>query len=199
MRAGIKKLLADQEEKKAEIDRLRGLLATLSKENDDNNEETNNNNNNIFAMTLAEKCAEIVRRMFEESDKKAGYGWILGRKLATKDSLETETLIDELQTVISTEIHTVVGDAAYTAEELKERRVAALKGEDVTNRRSAAAGMMRDNAQQLGGLLEIFAMEKMLVQKRVMLPILLRRAKLEEHGMQSKDIKSLLCNYIFNE
>ena len=168
MRTGIKKLLAEQEMKRVEIDQLRGLLATLSKEEDNNNnatdnngEETtahNNNSNNIFTMTLAEKCAEVVQRMFTESEKKAGYGWILGRKLATRDSLESDNLIDELQSVILTEIHSVIGDAAYTAEELKERRVAALKEEDVAKNGSAggsAGGGRRDNAQ-LGGLLEIF-------------------------------------------
>ena len=167
MRTGIKKLLAEQEMKRVEIDQLRGLLATLSKEEEDNNNATHsngeettahNNNNNIFSMTLAEKCAEVVRRMFEESEKKAGYGWILGRKLATRDSLESDNLIDELQLVILTEIHSVIGDAAYTAEELKERRVAALKEEDVAKNGSAGGsggGGRRDNAQ-LGGLLEIF-------------------------------------------
>lgn len=169
MRTGIKKLLAEQEMKRVEIDQLRGLLATLSKEEeednnnnatDSNGEETtaHNNNNNIFSMTLAEKCAEVVRRMFTESEKKAGYGWILGRKLATRDSLESDNLIDELQSVILTELHSVIGDAAYTAEELKERRVAALKEEDVAKNGSAGGsggGGRRDNAQ-LGGLLEIF-------------------------------------------
>jgi len=144
MRAGIKKLLADQEEKKAEIDRLRGLLAILSKE-----ETTSDNvSHNIFTMTLAEKCADVVRKMFEESEKKAGYGWILGRKLASGDSLETENLVEEIQTVVSTEIQSVIGDAAYTPEELKERRVAALKEEVVVNR-----SVTRD--AQLGGLMDI--------------------------------------------
>ncbi|KAL7500412.1 hypothetical protein ACHAWT_008886 [Skeletonema menzelii] len=144
MRAGIKKLLADQEEKKAEIDRLRSLLATLSKE-----ETTSDNvSHNIFTMTLAEKCADVVRKMFEESEKKAGYGWILGRKLASGDSLETENLVEEIQTVVSTEIQSVIGDAAYTPEELKERRVAALKEEVVVNR-----SVTRD--AQLGGLMDI--------------------------------------------
>jgi hypothetical protein len=144
MRAGIKKLLADQEEKKAEIDRLRGLLATLSREET----TSDNTSHNIFTMTLAEKCADVVRKMFEESEKRAGYGWILGRKLASRDSLEAENLVEEIQTVVSTEIQSVVGDAAYTAEELKERRVAALKEEDVGNR-----SVGRD--AQLGGLMDI--------------------------------------------
>ena len=144
MRAGIKKLLADQEAKKAEIDRLRGLLVTLSRE-----ETTSDNaSHNIFTMTLAEKCADVVRKMFEESEKRAGYGWILGRKLASRDSLEAENLVEEIQTVVSTEIQSVIGDAAYTAEELKERRVAALKEEDVGNR-----SVGRD--AQLGGLMDI--------------------------------------------
>eukprot|EP00985_Skeletonema_marinoi_P026810 scaffold21131_cov194-Skeletonema_marinoi.AAC.6 len=144
MRAGIKKLLADQEEKKAEIDRLRGLLATLSREET----TSDNTSHNIFTMTLAEKCADVVRKMFEESEKRAGYGWILGRKLASRDSLEAENLVEEIQTVVSTEIQSVIGDAAYTAEELKERRVAALKEEDVGNR-----SVGRD--AQLGGLMDI--------------------------------------------
>jgi len=147
MRAGIKKLLADQAEKKAEIDRLRGLLSTLSKEEDDAT-ANNGSHNNIFTMILAEKCADVVRKMFEESEKQAGYGWILGRKLASRDSLETENLVEELRTVVSTEIQSVIGDAAYTAEELKERRVAALKETKVVNR-----GVGRD--AQLSGLMEI--------------------------------------------
>lgn len=149
MRAGIKKLLADQEEKKAEIDRLRGLLATLSKEDTTTSDKDNSVSHNIFTMTLAEKCADVVRKMFEESEKRAGYGWILGRKLASRDSLETENLVEEFQSVVSTELQAVIGDAAYTADELKERRVAALKEEDVVNRR----GVGRD--AQLGGLMDI--------------------------------------------
>jgi hypothetical protein len=146
MRAGIKKLLAEQAEKKAEIDRLRGLLATLSKEDDATID--NGSHNNIFTINLAEKCADVVRKMFEESEKRAGYGWILGRKLASRDSLETENLVEELRTVVSTEIQSVIGDAAYTADELKERRVAALKETDVVNR-----SVGKD--AQLGGLMEI--------------------------------------------
>ena len=145
MRAGIKKLLADQEEKKAEIDRLRGLLATLSKEDDGTSD---NESDNIFIKTLAEKCSDVVRKLFEESEKRAGYGWILGRKLASRDSLETENLVEELQAVVSTEINTVIGDAAFTTAELKERRVAALKEEDVVNRSAGSDA-------QLGGLMDI--------------------------------------------
>ena len=144
MRAGIKKLLADQEEKKAEIDRLRGLLAILSKEETTSDNVSYNN----FTMTLAEKCTDVVRTMFEESEKKAGYGWILGRRLASRDSMETETLVEEMEVVVANEIQSIIGEAAYTEEELKERRVAALKQED-TGKKSVG------REAQLGGLMDI--------------------------------------------
>jgi hypothetical protein len=143
MKAGIKKLLADQQEKSAEIDRLRGLLATLSKDDSSDNEF-----HNIFTISLAEKCAEVVRKMFQDSEKRAGYSWILGKKIASRDSLESETLIDELQSVLSIELQSLIGDAAYTSEELKERRVIALKEEDVAKRSYGS--------RDAGGLLDIF-------------------------------------------
>ena len=71
MRTGIKKLLAEQEMKRVEIDQLRGLLATLSKEEEDNDnnatdnngeENAHNKNNNTFSMTLAEKSADTWRQ-----------------------------------------------------------------------------------------------------------------------------------------
>ena len=132
MRAGIKKLLAQQEEKDAEIDKLRNILANLSEgvnTKDDEGVDYNSSGNNSFSARLAQKCADVVRDIFEQSEKKVGYSWILGKKLASGDSLEFEKLIEKLHPVILSDIQTAVGDAPFTPEELKERRVAALKGE----------------------------------------------------------------------
>jgi hypothetical protein len=153
MRYGIRMMLAEKEEKDAEIDRLRGLLASLS-EGDD----VQNTNDDSFSTRLAQKCADVVKDMFEQSEKRVGYSWILGKKLANGDALELEKLIDELQPVILTNVQSVVGDAAYTAEQLKERHVAALKAENEcksslaldTNQPSQGA-----SENQMGDLMQI--------------------------------------------
>ncbi|KAL9185352.1 hypothetical protein ACHAXT_003129 [Thalassiosira profunda] len=126
LRNGIKRLMVQNEEKEAEIDRLRGILANLSC--DDGEGEENANDNSLSAR-VAQKCAEVVRRTFEDSEKRVGYSWILGKKLAGGDALELEKLTDEMRPVILADIQRAVGDAAFTAEELKERRVAALQEE----------------------------------------------------------------------
>lgn len=80
-------------------------------------------------QSVHQKCANVVRDIFEPSEKKVGYRWILGKKLASGDSLEFEKLIEKLHPVILSDIQSAVGDAPFTSEELKERCVAALKGE----------------------------------------------------------------------
>lgn len=132
MRAGIRKLLTEQEEKDSEIDRLRGLLAIMSEKNaivgeGGDDEEVDDTIDNSFSARLAQKCAGIVRQIFEASEKRVGYSWILGKKLASGDALELEKLTDELQPIILSEIQAIVGESAYTPEEIKERRVAALQ------------------------------------------------------------------------
>lgn len=136
MRAGIRKLMAAQEEKDAEIGRLRGILANLSEDGIGASEEEDSNYNS-FSARLAQKCAEVVRNVFEQSEKRVGYSWILGKKLASGDALEVEKLVDELQPVILSDMQSFVGDAAYTPEELKERRVAALKVENESTAQSS--------------------------------------------------------------
>ena len=153
MRAAIRKLQASQEEKDAEIDKLRNILANLSEGVvGDIDAESNNNS---YASRLAQKCAEVVRSIFEESEKRAGYSWILSKKLASGDALETEKLVDELQPVILSDLQLAVGDAAFTPEELKERRVAALKveHESVNEDSVQSDGGKKDN--QMGDLMEI--------------------------------------------
>ncbi|KAL7537744.1 hypothetical protein ACHAXR_008030 [Thalassiosira sp. AJA248-18] len=160
MRAGIRKLLANQEEKDAEIDRLRNLLANLSEE-ETGSDEVDTNNGNSFSARLAQKCVGVVRQIFEESEKQVGYSWILGKKLAGGDALELEKLGLELQPIILSDIQSVVGDAAFTPEQLKERRVEALKVEND----SAQPSHLEDGSQpsngvgnidaQMGGLMEI--------------------------------------------
>ena len=129
MRAGIRKLLAQQEEKDGEIDRLRGLLAIMSERKAvvGGGEDEDDTIDNSFSARLAQKCAGIVRQIFEESEKRVGYSWILGKKLASGDALELEKLTDELQLIVLSEIQAIVGESAYTPEEIKERRVAALQ------------------------------------------------------------------------
>jgi len=160
MRAGIRKLLAEQEEKDEEIDQLRGLLANLT-EDDTASTDVESNDNNSFAMKLAQKCAEVVGTRFEESEKKAGYSWILGKRLASGDVMEMDKLVDKLYPIILNDIQSAVGDAAFTPEELKERRVAALKVEnellqqpiDLTGSEKGSGG--GKNATQMGDLMEI--------------------------------------------
>jgi hypothetical protein len=78
-------------------------------------------------MSLATKCANVVRKLFQESERKVGYSWILGKKFAVGDEIVLTNLIENLHSVILTDIQLAVGDAAFTPDELKERRVAALK------------------------------------------------------------------------
>lgn len=159
MRAGIRKLLVEGETKDEEIVMLRSLLAELSSEggssevatttdgeNGDDDIVVSDKDNNIsFSERLAQKCANIVHNIFEQSEKRVGYSWILGKKLASGDALELEKLVDELRPIILSEIQTVVGDAAYTAEELKERRVAALKGDQHELAHSAYQSLSTSN------------------------------------------------------
>jgi hypothetical protein len=152
MRAGIRKLQTMVDECNSTNDKLRNILANLSEEegmtssggsvvlnNDDDqcNElsatttttATTNNYINSFSMSLATKCANVVRKLFQESERKVGYSWILGKKFAVGDELVLSNLIENLHSVILTDIQLAVGDAAFTPDELKERRVAALKVE----------------------------------------------------------------------
>jgi len=124
MRAGIKKLMAENEEKDGEVDRLRGILAELSRESSGDGHERA-----TFASAAASRCAEIVRDRFSDSEKRAGYSWILGKKLASGDSAEMDNLSERLGPAILSEVRLVVGDTAFTPEELKERRVAELQSQ----------------------------------------------------------------------
>lgn len=125
MRAGIRKLQADASEKDKEIHRLRNILADLS--DCGGKDGTDATGTTSFSTKLAGKCAEVIKNIFCESEKRAGYSWILGKKLASGDALEVENLVDQLQPVIISEIQSTVGNAAFTPEQIKERRVAALK------------------------------------------------------------------------
>lgn len=144
MRAGIRKLQTMNDEKDDTIDTLRNILANLSEEgtssgtvvletdDDDQCNElsaaaTTNNYTNSFSMSLATKCANVVRKLFQESERKVGYSWILGKKFAVGDEIVLTNLIEKLHAVILTDIQLAVGDATFTPDELKERRVAALK------------------------------------------------------------------------
>ena len=161
MRAKIRQLLAEKEVKNEDIDTLRGILATLSSEgsimNSEQGEaEDDNSNTNTFSAKLAEKCANIIGNIFTQSEKRVGYSWILGKKLANGDRLEVDNLIDQLQPVILSEIQKVVGDAAFTQEELKERQFQALNvdQEDSDNTRVLGNGTSTSNAQ-MGDLMQV--------------------------------------------
>mmetsp|Transcript_26506 Transcript_26506/g.57172 ORF Transcript_26506/g.57172 Transcript_26506/m.57172 type:complete len:328 (+) Transcript_26506:115-1098(+) len=162
MRAGIKKLLTQQEEKDAEIDRLRGILVTLSDDGDagtgtSGNEEEKEDGNDSFSMKLARKCAGVVRNIFEESEKKVGYSWILGKKLASGDAMELERLIDEMHPIIVNDVQSAVGDARFTPDEMKERSLAALKEEPEPKQHSESSASNRNGKSdaQMGGLMEL--------------------------------------------
>ncbi len=149
MRAGIRKLQAAQTEKDADIDRLRNILANLS-------EGTNGSRDDSFAVKLAQKCADAVRSIFQESERRVGYSWILGKKLASGDTLELHNIVDQLQSVILSELQAAVGDAAFTPDELKKRRVAALKVEkDIDGiQLNMSAGKLDAHMGDLMGILE---------------------------------------------
>jgi len=74
---------------------LRSILADKVSENDNGAHD-----NTSFSMSLASKCAEVVRNIFYESEKQVGYSWILGKKLASDDALEVENLVYQLDPVI---------------------------------------------------------------------------------------------------
>lgn len=136
MRAGIRKLQTMNNEKDDTIDKLRNILANLSEEGTTSGTECNElsgttvTTNYSFSMSLATKCANGVRKLFQESERKVGYSWILGKKFAAGDELVLTNLIVNLHSVIITDMQSAVGDAAFTPDELKERRVAALKVEN---------------------------------------------------------------------
>jgi len=159
MRAKIRKLLAEKDVKNDEIDTLRGILATLSSEGSVNNEQDEDDistNTNTFSANLAEKCANIIGNIFSQSEKRVGYSWILGKKLANGDRLEVDNLVDQLQPVILSEIQKVVGDAVYTEDELKERRVKAL---NVDQEDSDSTSMLDNSTStsnaQMGDLMQV--------------------------------------------
>lgn len=168
MRNQIRKLLALKEEKDTEIDRLRNILANLS-EGEMNNSGSDDEEgvvdacDNSFSAKLAQQCATVVQSIFEQSERKVGYSWILGKKLASGDMLEVEKLIDQLHPVILSNIKSAIGDAAYTPEELKERRVAALKLERHDNVVESALdeggvsmnSNTRKNDAQMGDLMQV--------------------------------------------
>ena len=147
MRAGMKKLLAAREEKEADIVRLRGILSELCA-GDAGAEAAEGAEGDTFSQRLALKCAGLVREMFEESESRAGYGWILGKKLARVDSLESQRLVDDLHPLLLAEMRSEVGDAAFTPEEMRERRVAALQAEG-----SADGG--HGEAARVGDLMQV--------------------------------------------
>mmetsp|Transcript_18530 Transcript_18530/g.38864 ORF Transcript_18530/g.38864 Transcript_18530/m.38864 type:complete len:342 (-) Transcript_18530:57-1082(-) len=167
MRAGIKKLLATQEEKDAEIGNLRGILAALSEidEKDGDKDIVLEDGHDVakeasFSLKLSQKCADVVRQIFAESEQRVGYSWILGRKVASGDAMEMERLVDEFQPLILSEIQSYIGDAAYTPEALKERRVASLKQSSVNESAENMESPGNDSdvsnqSVQFGGLVEV--------------------------------------------
>ena len=159
MRAKIRRLLADNDVKDEEIDTLRGILATLSSEGSVMNSEQDEavEIDNTFSATLAEKCANIIGNIFTQSEKRVGYSWILSKKLANGDRLEVDNLIDQLQPVILSEIQKVVGDAAYTKEELKERQFKALNvdQEDSDSSTSVLGNSTSTSNAQMGDLMQV--------------------------------------------
>jgi hypothetical protein len=152
MRSGIRKLLAAQEEKDADIDRLRNILANLSEGTIGSRESGENDHS--FAARLSKKCADAVRNIFQESERRVGYSWILGKKLASGDTLELDNLVGQLQPVILSELQAAVGDAAFTPDQLKERRVAALKLENKIDGNQSIAGVGKSDTH-MGDLMEI--------------------------------------------
>jgi hypothetical protein len=149
LRQGYKKLLGEMEEKNEEIELLRGKLRevcdvtnSIDGEGDEQPEPKS------FAMSVSERCTQAVGEIFAQSDKRPGYTWILARKLASGDVMESSQVADAIRRIITDEMRSAVGDVVWTEEELKQRKVAELKADLHDIRLNASSG-------ELSGLVEM--------------------------------------------
>lgn len=154
LRQGYKKLLEELESKEGEVTSLRQKLREVcdvveatEMENENDNEQIVGNKS--FAYSLSEKCTQAIGELFAQSDRRPGYTWILARKLASGDAMESSRVTDAIQQIITREMRSVVGDAVWSEEELKQRKVSELKAELNNNVRiNASSG-------ELSGLVEM--------------------------------------------
>ncbi|KAL3782685.1 hypothetical protein HJC23_002585 [Cyclotella cryptica] len=133
LRRGYKKLLGDIEERDEEVERLRLLLRTIcdidendsqhvasGEEQDVDKEQHNDHQQNhppSFSLALSEKCTAAIQSLFAQSDTQPGYTWIMGRKLASSDPMESARLTHVLREIIARELRDAVGNAVWSAEE----------------------------------------------------------------------------------
>ena len=153
LRQGYKKLLEEIKAKEGEVSSLRKKLrevcdiaeATETDNGDDNEDLTVHKS---FAIQLSEKCTRAIGEIFAQSDRRPGYTWILARKLASGDAMESSRVTDAIQQIVTTEIRSAVGDAVWTEEELKQKKVSELKAELIDARVNTSSG-------ELSGLVEM--------------------------------------------
>lgn len=160
LRQGYKKLLETLEERDGEIGRLRGVLKAICDVGDgdeNNSDEIDVQENNAFPsfnFSLSEKCTAAVQSLFAQSDNRPGYTWILARKLASGDVMESSRVTDAIRQVIAEEVRNFAGDVVWTEEELKKRRVEELKGE-AHELAVLREGMKGGSNGQMSGLVEM--------------------------------------------
>lgn len=131
LRLGYKKLLGEKEVKEEEVERLRRKLKEVCDvvDSDTEQDEEAAHPEQTFAMSVSEKCTRAIGDIFADSDKRPGYTWILARKLASGDIMESSRVTDAIRQIITDELRDVVGDALWSEEELKQRKVSELKSE----------------------------------------------------------------------
>ena len=147
LRLGYKKLEGKLEAKEGEVEILRKKLKEICDIEDA--DKDGNENNESFAMSVAEKCTAAVGDIFSDSDRKPGYTWILARKLASGDAMESSRVADAIRQIVTEELRRNVGDVVWSPEELKDKRVGELKSELSTSHTSHSGDA------QLSGLVEM--------------------------------------------
>lgn len=153
LRQGYKKLLEEIKAKEGEVSSLRKKLREVcdvaeATETDNEDDNENSADNTSFANQLSEKCTLAIGEVFAQSDRRPGYTWILARKLASGDAMESSRVTDAIQQIVTTEIRSAVGDAVWTEEELKQKKVSELKAELIDARVNTSSG-------ELSGLVEM--------------------------------------------
>jgi hypothetical protein len=154
LRQGYKKILGEMEAKEEEVKvlrtKLRQVCDVVDTNEDDDYSQKDNEPQTSFAMYLSEKCTRTIGDIFADSDKRPGYTWIMARKLASGDNMESSRFTNAIQQIITDELRTVVGDVVWSEEELKQKRVSELKAE----LNDVKVNHLGDNAQ-LSGLVEM--------------------------------------------
>ena len=154
LRQGYKKLLGEMEVKEGEIDQLRKKLREICDVDESDMYERRKDNEEYeartFVMSVSEKCTQAVGDIFAQSDRRPGYTWILARKLASGDAMESSRVTDAIRQIMTHEMRNIVGDIVWSEDELKQKKAAELN--TVFNERANNANTVDAS---MGGLVEM--------------------------------------------